>query len=259
MRRFAGSLCVALLLVACTKKSDGDGGAKDGGPNGTVVPSPDAGPLDGGEDGGDGGDAGPVGLCGEVTCDPRDLAACGESAACVLATAVPACGEPGTAEKGEACTQVADCVAGLACFKRNGAGECGEVCCAEDAACPGEGERCSDGATLVDGALTAWGRCIPPRPCNVLDSSEECDEGEGCYVVSASAGTDCLPEGAKAIDETCGGWNDCAPGLVCTGTGIRTCKRVCSIGSDDVPCPGDSQHCIAYAYSPAGTGVCTPK
>ncbi|MCA9603362.1 MAG: hypothetical protein KC417_15120, partial [Myxococcales bacterium] len=87
---------------------------------------------------------------------------------------------------------------------------------------------------------------------------QACGEGLGCFWTNNDF--NCVfTAGDIAEAQPCGYVNDCAPGLVCTGTGIRTCKRVCSIGSDDVPCPGDSQHCIAYAYSPAGTGVCTPK
>ncbi len=252
--------CAALLaLVAC---STGDGappaGSDSGMPN-TVVPATDDGgdSDDGGTDGGDGGDGGSTDWCDVSVCDPASPTSCG-AGSCKLLAETPSCEMPGGKAVDESCDANDDCGPGLGCFRRGDSGVCATVCCAEGTnTCVGEGERCGGSGILVDGTQTQWRACIKRRDCDVLDAAAMCDDGEGCYVVSSAGLTDCLPEGVVAVGEPCAVRNDCEPGALCLGLADRTCRRVCELSDGIFACPEDEGTCEQYAYSPAGTGVCT--
>jgi hypothetical protein len=109
---------------------------------------------------------------------------------------------------------------------------------------------------LVDGSQTAYGECLPTRPCDVLGAGAECQLGESCFLVGERGETDCRVPGAAAIGETCEVAEDCVSGATCTGLFERACVRVCRLESEG-SCPAGEGTCVAYAQSPPGTGLCT--
>jgi len=217
--------------------------------------------------GADGGDVGPrpdaardlahdgsIASCPAEECDPRLRRDCGESS-CVLSAATPACGVAGEQIAGATCTSATDCARGLGCFQRQGQGECAPVCCPGDGVCD-EGQTCAAPSVLVDGALTAWGRCTAPRPCSIFESGEMCEPGEACYIVSATGETDCRIAGSGQTGAYCSEQNDCAPGFFCGGLTGSACVRICERAGTRATCLTDEGDCVVYAHSPPGTGLC---
>lgn len=206
-------------------------------------------------------DAGPPSMCPSLMCDPRSPRPCSAtpSSACLLKNDGPVCvSTVGHGREGDSCVLDGDCGSSLACFATRTGGRCARVCCAQDAfSCGAPPARCEAPSTLVGSGTSMWGRCVPaPRPCDVL-AQDMCDPGEGCYIVSGIGETDCRPVGHIALGETCVNNNDCATELVCTGVGTKKCAQICdmavSTSCDSLP----GTVCRTYAYSPAGTGVCT--
>jgi hypothetical protein len=256
---WAALIVAGLVVAAC---SGGGGGMMDAGHDrdGTVLDSTlsvddasrdaivaDAAALD----------AGGAPACGGA-CDPRDVAAC-TGGHCVITADGPACGaDAGTSLAGASCEHTTDCGPGLSCFADSaaGLGVCAEVCCPGDATCGAE-RRCGGSGELVSGAITAWARCLPIRPCDLGHPELVCAAREGCYIVDAEGHTECLIAGTALEGEPCNASNDCAAFGVCTGIVDRTCARVCLL---DMPrdCGAD-RRCEAQAYSPPGTGICTPS
>lgn len=250
-----------LLASACgPSMPGGDGG--DAGPPDFGAP-PEGGRVDmrvrdGGLDASDGAVPG----CPVVDCDPTASSACGvDAGVCVLRTTAPATCESrvdARGHEGDACRTAGDCLDTLGCFAiAGGGGRCMRVCCpAADGIC-GPVARCGGPAVLVSGDTSVWGRCVPPRSCDVL-TGLSCDPGEGCYVVSERGDTDCRAAGTGAAGDGCAQPNDCAPGFVCTGLGSSRCVRICGLGDAGTPACGAAEGlCQAYPYSPPGTGVCT--
>lgn len=193
-------------------------------------------------------------------CDPTGRPTAGrgclDAAVCVLTGEAPSCSAtPGSLPLGSACEMSDACAAGLACFRagRTAGGVCAPICCPGDAETCVEG-RCAGDGILVDGTATAFGRCAPPRRCDVLAPELTCEAREGCYVVDATGTTECRIAGTRDAGETCMVPEDCATGLFCGGLGPRTCLRICAI---DMPraCEAD-ERCVAQSYSPAGSGIC---
>jgi hypothetical protein len=98
--------------------------------------------------------------------------------------------------------------------------------------------------------------CDPQPPAA---SGSPCGGSQGCYVVSSTEGTRCLPAGAKAPGDSCsiGDVTDiCQPGFLCDlmgSTGV--CHQVCTMG-DDSTCPAGG-HCALYLGILHGPyGVC---
>jgi hypothetical protein len=258
---------VASLALGCGSDDDGpppdDGGRRDalvvdGGPEPDGSVASDGGGLDGAVD------AGFVG-CSRGACDPS-VGVCGDAGVCVLDESAPRCvdvGMEGELGKGEACMTPDDCARGLACVMRRGGGVCAALCCPDESATCGDlTERCAGTGTLVDGTPTDWWTCVGPRTCDVLEPDATCDPGEGCYIVSSSRDTDCRRAGALDVGDACVMQEDCGPGLFCLiGAPMPTCARICAIGATSGPraCPSGEGSCIAYAYSPDGTGICTPS
>lgn len=198
--------------------------------------------------------------CHPVDCDPRSVRPCSATpaSACLLEDEGPTC-EPsvGRGHEGDPCALDGDCGSTLACFATSTGGRCARVCCALDPYACGVGPvRCEAPSMLVGGGMSMWGRCDGPHACDVL-RTDECDPGEGCYIVSGTGDTDCRPAGVRAVTETCVESNDCTPGFVCAGVGIKKCARICSLGVMDACGDLPGTECRAYAYSPAGTGVCS--
>lgn len=192
----------------------------------------------------------------EGLCDPRSEDGCPDGT-CVLSGESPSCElDAGAADEGAACDSVTACAHGLACFRaaRSSGGVCAQICCPGDASSCGDVARCGGDGVLVDGTETSWGRCVLPRPCDLLAAELTCEAREGCYVVDPGGTTECRLAGSAGAGDACVVPEDCASGLFCGGIGERTCLRVCSIASPRT-CTGD-ERCVAQTYSPEGTGVC---
>jgi hypothetical protein len=192
-------------------------------------------------------------------CDPRLAEACDDAGVCTLSASAPVCETTvGTKAEGASCELVTDCLPGFACFARRGGGVCARVCCPADGSSCGE-ERCTGSGSLVDGTETEWWSCVGPRTCDVLDASDDCEAGEGCYIVTPAGETDCLRAGEGEGGSDCVNQNDCTAGYFCAGVTGGTCSRICEIGatSGEGSCRPGEGNCQAYPYSPAGSGVCT--
>lgn len=247
--------CALLALAGC------DSG-EPAGPDAMIVR--DASLLDGSGllDAGQASDAGPAAsdggstLCEIAVCDPRSPDGC-SAGSCVLWSDASSCEtSPGGFSAGMACETTMDCAPGLACFLDGTAGTCGRVCCPGDAMACTDGAVCAGSGVLVDGTETSWGRCLPPRTCDVLRPTETCEAREGCYIVDAEGNTQCLVAGTGGPGEACAAQQDCQPGFFCGGIGsMRRCVRICRLGAGE--CPESEGRCVAQAHSPAGTGFCT--
>lgn len=195
-------------------------------------------------------------------CDPVAHMACGPDMSCRFVSGIPVCTAPpgpdaGSGTDGSACAYDTDCAPGLACFGVGGLGTCGRVCCETRADCATT-ERCRGDGLLAGGTTTSWGRCLPPVSCDLAHPEHACAPREGCYIVDGAGTTECLLAGNVAPGAPCTEVADCAPGNVCTGLTARTCVAICFLTSTapHQGC-GDTEHCAAQAYSPAGTGICT--
>lgn len=209
-------------------------------------------------DAGHGGDASAC-MIGE--CDPRSADTCGDAGVCVLADRVPECApSAGTGLPGAGCVAETDCGPGLACFREGTSGICARVCC------PGEVGVCGDptdaeaycraDGVLASGIGTSWGRCTNLRACDVLMPSLVCTSDEGCYIDVDPRRSVCRRAGAADVGERCEAQNDCRAGFFCGGLAAKTCIRICRL-SDPRSCPSSEGSCVAQAYSPPGSGVCT--
>ena len=191
------------------------------------------------------------------SCDPRDPLACA-TGECVLQAGTPMCTpSAGAGLAGSTCAYPEDCAAGLACFADGaaGLGICAPLCCPRDATCAPT-QRCGGSGELVRGGTTSWGRCVPVRGCDLAHPELACAAREGCYIVDSDGHTECLVAGVALEGEPCARSDDCAAGGVCAGIAGMSCARVCLL---DTPrdC-GVDRRCEAQAYSPPGTGICTP-
>lgn len=250
---------IAAWLPACDTSFTPDLRLRDGGPGGVIVPQPDASNDAGNDAGADGG--GPA-VCEDAVCDPVAGLGCAAPAQCVLQGEQVACGTAGEAGEGDPCEAPGDCALGLACFRVSDTeAACGRVCCGELDPCGAHDQKCAPAQTLVGDLPTPWGRCVDRVDCDPRSSGGVCGEGQSCYVVSGSGSTDCLPTGEGLRAAACSRAEDCAPGLVCAGAGgaQRTCRALCDLGAEDTGCDAALERCVAYAYTPAGAGVCTPK
>lgn len=284
----AAPLLWASVLWGCSGSGGNEGPAQADDDRGNVFLAADAGvagSFDGSMDAGsyilvsvDG--SAPAPSCSTQFCDPGSAtplpnALCGSPPAssewvCRLDEDLdPICAaQPTGATAGGAyavCSVGATCSAGLACFaspldnEQQGqeAGYCGRVCCPS-----GVGTGCAVGEVCVFSHVLGqsttgaeWGHCAATTACSVLDPAGSCSAqpGSACYIVDASGKTACLPEGHLPAGARCDDVRSCAPGHVCAGLAERSCKPVCMLGA---ACAGGGQ-CVAQAYSPAGTGVCS--
>lgn len=201
-------------------------------------------------------DAGPLDCPG--ICDPR-IGSCGAARACVLVDDEPTClPTGGTNAEGETCTEVDQCAPGLGCFQNAMGATCQPICCPDGPDTCAEGMACLGSGVLVDGTETLWARCTPPEPCDVLDYVDSCAPGEGCYIVTPEADTECRGAGVAEAGQPCAEQNDCVAGLFCAGLTEPTCVRICGLGAEGRPvCPLSEGDCVAHAQSPEGSGLCT--
>ncbi len=101
--------------------------------------------------------------------------------------------------------------------------------------------------------------CPAPAACNLFGSAGSCPFGEGCYLRFGDRRAECLRVGDGTTGDACVTNNSCRPPHVCVGLEAKACQKLCSIaGSSSIESCPTGQHCQAYAYTPAGVGVCTP-
>lgn len=243
--------CDANMATGSDGSTMRDAVVVDGGGLLDAGPRRDAGVL---IDAGASGDA--QALCLTTLCDPRSPDGCDEGR-CVLNAVEASCSlEAGSLGPGDACTSVADCAPGLACFRRDGGGVCGRICCPRDHSTCTEGMSCGGAGVLVDGSETNWGRCMAPRPCDLLEPTEYCELREGCYIVDSSGRTECRVAGSGGPREPCQVQEDCQSGFFCGGIGgAKRCVRICRIGERD--CPAEEGRCVAQWHTSEGSGLCT--
>lgn len=256
--RLAALLVAALLTVAC----DGEPQPEDAEIGRDAQVSDSGGLLDAGPSADDGGQLADAGLpdaaplCQWDLCDPRAASGC-TSGQCVLWSEETTCeDEPGMLGRDVDCTEVGQCAPGLACFRVEGVGRCGRICCPGDGDACMEGESCGGSGILVDGTETRWGRCLDVRDCDVHAPETECEDREGCYIIDLDGTTECRVAGTAEGSDPCEVQEDCAAGFFCGGlTGLKRCVRICRLGMDD--CRGLGEGCVAQAHTPPGSGLCT--
>lgn len=78
---------------------------------------------------------------------------------------------------------------------------------------------------------------------------QNCPKEMGCYITPN--GTQCHYHGGKTEGDACQYMNDCAPGLMCGGSKMKSCQVICF---DDGECP-KGQVC-AGAKTQLGGGIC---
>lgn len=198
-------------------------------------------------------DAGGGGMRGEMcpaaqACNVVNGIGCMAEEGCFLARlpdsedAAAMCAMAGTGAIGTTCMAANACAPGLNCI----GGECRAMCCGgEDGDCP-EGGRCG-GRTSIDGI----GFCLVADDCDML-AQTGCDEGEGCYPLSAEGGTICGSAGTIVDGAACTSANDCVPGSLCLGDGF--CHSLCTPESTD-ECPAESTCGGLTGFD--GVGVCS--
>jgi hypothetical protein len=117
--------------------------------------------------------------------------------------------------------------------------------------------RCQPGGAggPSEGTCATWrpfdgfdAHCFGPVGCDPRPPAAggaPCAGGEGCYIVSSTEGTRCLPAGTNAAGASCkiGAFSDfCVPGFACDLSGSTgACHQVCTVGEDGT-CPSGS-HC----------------
>ena len=98
-----------------------------------------------------------------------------------------------------------------------------------------------------------------PANCNLL--TQDCQAGEGCYVVDNDGHTDCMTAGTITEGVSCGQTADavCAPGLDCLGTSAATltCYKICATNGS-VAC-AQGQTCQHPSFYPATSGICVTQ
>ena len=255
-------MALALTALVCVAACDAPPSAPDAEIGRDAQVSDAGGLLDGGPVATDAGVARDAGapdaepLCQWDLCDPRAATGC-TSGQCVLWDEEARCeAETGMLGRDVDCTEVGQCAPGLACFRVDGVGRCGRICCPGDGNACMTGESCGGSGVLVDSTQTRWGRCLDLRNCDVHAPTEDCEEREGCYIIDLEGATECRVAGTGEGADGCEAQEDCAAGFFCGGiTGMKRCVRICRLGMDD--CREAGARCVAQAHTPPGSGLCT--
>jgi hypothetical protein len=230
----------------CTRLDAGaDGGADSSAPldgNGdsdaTTTPTPDA-----------------------VADASRDAFGSGTTRACRVVKegnkATTTCGLAGVTGLEETCVVDADCRPGLACVGTI-IPRCLPYCCGatpELDPCRASGRYCAPLARAQD-QFQKVPVCLLPDDCTLLsESTEECQTGTTCTVVTKFGDTSCVPIG-KGLDlSCCEESSDCGRNYACLGAaGARVCRKLCHEGHDEECTLGT---CQKVSSIPAGFGLCS--
>ena len=221
-------------------------------------------------------------ICGDVN---------GEGRVCVFSNAGiadegEACGPPGCIDECDGFNIEAgcnvclgDCFAG--CVPSTGAGcganqVCSQFSCTQNNQCTGGVCRngvCADdiGVCLLGGTALRGQSCDDDTLCTtdvtcVTDGNGQngfcrglcnaagqgCLQSENClFLFGNSTQGACFPAGAKTEGQACGDVEECARGLLCTGT----CEQRCDRGFE---CANDAQSCGASGFTNSGMNTCGP-
>jgi hypothetical protein len=217
---------------------------------------------DGGADGsGDGnpGDAEPF-----PGCDPAMADTCGAGKTCYVdcKAGQSVCVAAGPAGPGQACpSDTSSCAQGTQCFAySNTEAQCAvRVClkfCKTDDDC-----TTASGVGLGPGSL-----CAGPVECNMQSTGHKtctfacdprstarigCPQDLNCFLVGEHDQVDCRctpTASVKDEGQSCVGFSDCKPGLICTTMGVGTpqqCRRICKNGADGATDCAPGQACMA--------------
>jgi hypothetical protein len=155
------------------------------------------------------------------------------------------------------CNTDADCEASYACVASPN-GICLAYCCNGP---PDTGYYCALRPLAQYPSLSVPVQ-IPLDPCTILGSSEQCQNGYACTIVTNNGGTACiktgtLAEGDRCDDPSCDGGAQCLcmAGFACVGS-PAFCKQLCVItDSGDTQCPTTEQ-CVPQPSTPSGFGLC---
>ncbi|MGH1340147.1 MAG: hypothetical protein ACRBN8_01250 [Nannocystales bacterium] len=274
----ASSACDVDVEVGESETSDETVGASmsDGaGPGETADPGDPGdgdtpGTADSGDDPGDTPDTGlPDAGDGDDTpgggnCDPL-VQDCLEGEGCYLVGDDYACAPTGEGIEGEACEASNDCQVGLQC---NDAGLCAQYC---DLMFPGS---CGDAECVSFGGSVEVGLCELPSGGGCVEGAEfefegechpvcdplvqDCADGESCVIVQFENFI-CVPHGELDEGETCGGFDECLPGLMCAGDGDPLCSEFCDLDAPACPEGVSCSELFAEGTAPPGyenVGVC---
>ena len=240
-----------VLLIAC-----GDDATPDTGTDaGDAMVVPDAGtdvpePLDAAVDTAfdsdvDGGVCVPPG-----DCDPFVADGCPAGRVCVRReTGRTECRDAtDTADVGEPCGRMEDCLPGLMCVNVDGVASCHRSCPGGSVGmCPSE-ERCS-GSIGDDCVLFCRMR---PMPCDIY--AQDCADPDHACTFANDPETDerytgCRPAGPNGLGEDCGSDEGfCREGFVCIRReGASTCHEVCDAEDPDVMCSDAAEACVGLS------------
>jgi hypothetical protein len=238
--------------------------------SGTVCVTEGTAPATGGSGGGGTGGAGTGGaggacpnpitpLCSTATvlaagaCDPVCQTGCGCGQRCNLTPSGFSCAaSSGSKELGAICQPGSDeCALGLVCLAEScgtSLGRCYRYC--RDPAPICGGTVCGTPIKLPNGDDSTQKVCNPGDvPCNAFTRTGCPDPALNCYMTGPGRTVcDCSSGKDRALGESCGGYNDCALGLVCLAVGgasMPTCHKVCQTTTDCAGCTnwGSAGYC----------------
>ncbi|HQP37163.1 MAG TPA: hypothetical protein PLI95_18390 [Polyangiaceae bacterium] len=276
-------LIAALAIASCSSEGDapvqaqgGAGGQGEGGAGGTdsgwdgaaedVVSEPEA-----------SAPVCPAGSWGTVPNTECDLigqdCALGKTCAPLQQSGQPTtqciASNNGFKTRGETCSKVADCAAGLKCIF----GYCGPYCCKEDqAAICGPGGLCNVTVAVGNTGDNFVYVCSYLKPCTLW--AGECPAGQACQVIGEDGSGACVPPAGEVFKnegEPCESLNDCGDDQICLGAlATAACRYLCMRSKPPwlaempvSPAPGEGgcpqeQKCAALADVPTWLGVCKP-
>jgi len=183
-------------------------------------------------------------------CDPVTNVGCEAGENCTLGDADNNlyCLPAGTvALYGDCTADPTACVRG-ACLGSEAEASCLPFC--DDSADCTDGRPCNIGLQGTD--LTFCGDI--PTSCNVL--TQDCTNGEGCYIISQAGATDCSPSNGIATGQSCRFLNDCQPGNICAGgAGAGKCSKFCDTAVTPSTCP-EGTTCQGLGITGTTLGAC---
>lgn len=227
-----------------------DGGDAALAPHQVPMTEPDAAAVDAGDSG------------AQPAAQPTDAGSSADESETIYACQVtapgsvplPRCLPAGIGAAGDACEEVTDCAAGLACVNEAGAGRCLPYCCTGVGACEAGSYCAPRSLRTVQGNARSVPVCVPAEQCELDEpfpcagDACSCATGKACTVVRDDGTTGCISPGRGEATERC----PCAAGYFCAPAS-GTCLQFCST-SGQAPCA--SGRCQMTAGFPEGWGLC---
>lgn len=183
-------------------------------------------------------------------CDPFVADGCPSDQVCVRReTGRTECRDAtDTADVGESCDRMEDCLPGLMCVNVDGMATCHRSCPGGSMGlCPDE-ERCS-GSIGDDCVLFCRMR---PLPCDIY--AQDCADPDDACTFANDPETDerytgCRPAGPNGLGEPCNSDDGfCREGFVCIRReGESTCHEVCDAEDPEVMCSDAAEECVGLS------------